>query len=182
MKDDNFPEYDDCAEFIDFINGNPTQPKRQKNKVIVIAIFIFIILTIFLFAVVFKNKAPEQQSKTFSYNRLVCSCNYVVEENHHVGNEWRKETKIDGVIGNVDTPNVYTVFDGDTLIIHTRIIESDSRNDVGEETTKIQLTEDKIQNGFCVVQIIKVIENSGRYKGNYAVIKVYYTFDPYKPN
>lgn len=97
----------------------------------------------------------------------------VYVENQHVGKNWTQEY----FLGDEAVPAQVAVHlhVGDEIVLRTVITENDKRPDVGEDETRLTVTENVRTTPIVVEKTVLVTENAGRYTGCSAEWNVIYT-------
>ncbi|MBR0441638.1 MAG: hypothetical protein IJK25_06845, partial [Firmicutes bacterium] len=101
---------------------------------------------------------------------IYCDC----DDYNHVGNEWGFSFYINGE--EFTSGDTVKLSPGDTISVTSTIWEDENVPDVGEETTRKKITQEELESGFKIEQIVDVEENRGRYSGNVASWYVTYRF------
>lgn len=100
---------------------------------------------------------------------------------NHVGSAWSKKCYIDDVELPEEGSKIETevsVTSGVPTKITSKLTEHDKNPDVGKATEEYIPTNEDLENGFEIIQEVRVKENTGKYKGYAAVWNVTYTFAP----
>ena len=98
-------------------------------------------------------------------------------DKNQVGHNWTQYFEWNGVKVNEGEMVAYAA-PGVEFSLYARIREQDEKPDTTMDTLLHTPTAEELENGFQLMQTIKVTENAGTYKGNAAVWKVTYTFIP----
>ena len=104
--------------------------------------------------------------------KITASCgNY-----NGVGKNWTQYYEWNGIQAEDGKMTAYVAPDVE-LSVYARIRERDSKPDTATETVVYIPTIEDVQNGFEIMQNVRVVENAGKYKGNTANWKVTYSFE-----
>lgn len=95
---------------------------------------------------------------------------------NHVGNNWSRYYSIDGE--SVKSEDTIPVTVGKSITVYSKITEKDKSPDAGSANESVEITQEKLKNGFTVTQKVSVKEDKGRYSGNKAVWTVTFKFSP----
>lgn len=106
-------------------------------------------------------------------------CTYTIVDNNHVGNDWKFEYDVIGDI-NVIGDYVYSVNEGDKILLFAKIIEFDNITDAASNSIVHTVSKSDIYHGFATSFYITVKENRGQFTNNTAKIKVLFQFIPVK--
>ena len=85
--------------------------------------------------------------------------------------EWNGIQVVDGESDGYVAPDV-------ELSIYARVREQDTKPDTTMEKITYIPTAEDAANGFVLTQMLKVVENAGKYRGNAAVWKIEFAFTP----
>lgn len=94
-----------------------------------------------------------------------------------VGKNWTQYYELNGIqIENEEAEHILAP--DQPFTVYTRVREQDSSPDTSTDTIIFTPTAAEIEEGFTIEQTIRVAENKGKNKGNTAVWKVAFTFEP----
>ena len=94
-----------------------------------------------------------------------------------VGKNWTQYYEINGIqIENEEAEQVLAP--DQSFTVYSRVREQDNSPDTGTDTVIYTPTATEIEEGFAITQTIRVTENKGKNKGNAAVWKITFRFEP----